>query len=665
MCSPRVGDDVRSDYFDSLADVDAYKTQKPSSRAPVCERPARSQLLVCHDFQGGYSEQKDARGYTFEHWGCTDVFIYFAHKRVSLPPPGWVRAAHQRGTAILGTLIFEWDESKGDLGVLLDGPVPRHLSGIRNAMSHHFADKLIELALERGIQGFLVNVEVPLELFATSNEILRQLDRTHNAERLRRWVEYLRDAGAMVVPDWQVVWYDAVTYPDGRLAWQDSLSPANAPYFQAAGRGFTNYTWAKPENCAQLNDHFHPSLRLSAAVADSMHFPRAHVFVGIDVFGRNCFGGHDTHHSLAMVGAPAEDAPVDGADEGTALGLSVALFAPGWTWEHDAPPERPWSEWWDEDCAFWLRGPHPITHFFPTRAMPWQGNADAGSLGFRTNFALGSGTHWFFGGADVRAVPAAWTDQGVSAPKPDLAWPTPRYVLDEHGAPSSIAVQAALRDDYAWSGNVSLVLTPELPARVCVPLLALASHLPWSGSVTLTLRLSVQTDGPVQLCLVLGPERTVLSGTTHMTKCEHGWQQVMTRLDVPTTRLSASGEVHVCVCVVGAARIGQLEALAHTCATHAAPHESHRPHSEPPEAPCDAEPHEATMADGVLSWPDMAPWCASYEVFLLADEPAWLGTATQHERTRVRIEGALPEGSVLQVRPIGAWPQDPVALAAV
>ena len=116
-------------------------------------------------------------------------------------------------------------------------------------------------------------------------------------------------------------------------------------------------------------------------------------------------------------------------------------------------------------------------------------------------------------------------------------------MLDEHGAPSSIAVQAALRDDYAWSGNVSLVLTPELPARVCVPLLALASHLPWSGSVTLTLRLSVQTDGPVQLCLVLGPERTVLSGTTHMTKCEHGWQQVMTRLDVPTTRLSASGEV--------------------------------------------------------------------------------------------------------------------------
>lgn len=30
--------------------------------------PDRPKLLVCHDFEGGYKENPDLRGYTFEHW---------------------------------------------------------------------------------------------------------------------------------------------------------------------------------------------------------------------------------------------------------------------------------------------------------------------------------------------------------------------------------------------------------------------------------------------------------------------------------------------------------------------------------------------------------------------------------------------------------------------
>ncbi|GFH25345.1 glyco_hydro_85 domain-containing protein [Haematococcus lacustris] len=40
-------------------------------------------------------------------WEAADVFVYFSHQLVTLPPPGWVTAARQNGVKVLGTLITE------------------------------------------------------------------------------------------------------------------------------------------------------------------------------------------------------------------------------------------------------------------------------------------------------------------------------------------------------------------------------------------------------------------------------------------------------------------------------------------------------------------------------------------------------------------------------
>ena len=138
--------------------------------------PDRPKLLVCHDYAGGYIEHswpevrctnagKRQRGmldhvhtltcshqmlqrcggdmrsaYRLSHWRCIDTFVYFSHHLVTLPPTGWVKAAHLHGTKVsmyrsadnpsivasmacavsqgmqcrqvLGTFITEWDAGK-------------------------------------------------------------------------------------------------------------------------------------------------------------------------------------------------------------------------------------------------------------------------------------------------------------------------------------------------------------------------------------------------------------------------------------------------------------------------------------------------------------------------------------------------------------------------
>ena len=62
-------------------------------------------------------------GYSFAHWNSIDIFVYFSHHLVTVPPVGWVAAARQHGVSILGTIITEWEEGKQQLESVLSDPV--------------------------------------------------------------------------------------------------------------------------------------------------------------------------------------------------------------------------------------------------------------------------------------------------------------------------------------------------------------------------------------------------------------------------------------------------------------------------------------------------------------------------------------------------------------
>ena len=545
----------RPDYFDSLDDLhlwhqmnygdnlqDNLESCSQHNGPPVagCDRPssptkATPKLVVCHDFQGGYNEDPQQRGYSLEHLHLVDTFIYFSHKRVSVPPVGWLTAAARSCTKVLGSLLFEWAESIPDMARLLRGP-ERKAMPLRGepCFSPQYAIELIGLALERGFSGYLVNIEVGLDLgFSCSGEAwpawvgekARVVEMHRNAERLRGWVHYLREEGTRRfieagkdADEWEVMWYDSVVYPHGQLAWQDALNQHNISFFQAAHTFFTNYTWARPPqplppgHLVDLDDQnpqilqlrgfgltgpddggFHPQLLLSAAMVDSLNRLREDVHVGIDVFGRNCWGGLEAWRSLDMIG------PQKTSQE--ALGLSVALFAPGWTWEEknagrDLEPSlaaqtRQWSDWWHIDSAFWIGLPNnpvpnqyritltandvkPLQSYFNRSSLTLRRRRRrAGKDGFHTNFSFGSGASWFDRGKCVHdwtqlKAPsketesmAGFTDMGVCMPKPDLLYTSWHDAEKWPGKsrPELESVSWAFDQERVWSGTTSLLVS--------------------------------------------------------------------------------------------------------------------------------------------------------------------------------------------------------------
>ena len=123
----------------------------------------RSRLLVCHDMMGGYLDDRLVQGasvrpetvpFYMRHWHMMDAFIYFSHHFVTLPPPTWTNCAHAHGVRVLGTLITENEDGARRTG--------RFLSSIESA--HRLADQLVAMAQYYRFDGWLVNIENPLDV---------------------------------------------------------------------------------------------------------------------------------------------------------------------------------------------------------------------------------------------------------------------------------------------------------------------------------------------------------------------------------------------------------------------------------------------------------------------------------------------------------------------
>ena len=66
-------------------------------------------------------------------------------------------------------------------------------------MSTSTADLLVELALERGFDGWLINIEVPFGISGV-------LSVEEHVEKMLIWLRYLRDEVARRIPNGEVMW---------------------------------------------------------------------------------------------------------------------------------------------------------------------------------------------------------------------------------------------------------------------------------------------------------------------------------------------------------------------------------------------------------------------------------------------------------------------------
>ena len=207
-------------------------------------------MVVCHDIPAGINEEKRSQGlyshdrndctveqnhYRFTNWDNIDIFIYFGHYTVTIPPPSWIDIAHKHGVKMLATLIFEqWDDTKAvgkEAKVMLDGKVVARLDfeDKKDAKDGNkfYALKLVEIAKHFGFEGYLINFEVVIEDTAV----------------LIEWLAFLRQKLHEEVKGAELMWYDSVLHTDGTLKWQSALNEKNYKFFEVCDSFFTDYHW--------------------------------------------------------------------------------------------------------------------------------------------------------------------------------------------------------------------------------------------------------------------------------------------------------------------------------------------------------------------------------------------------------------------------------------
>eukprot|EP00752_Nemacystus_decipiens_P002453 g2310.t1 len=372
--------------------------------------PLKSRLLVCHDYAGGYGEDRLVQGggydraYRMYDWGLIDIFVYFSHNLVTIPPAGWIDVAHRHGTRVLGTFITEWDKGYDVCAELLGS----------EATADRAAEKLARIAADHGFDGWLVNIENKVDpgrnvdvLVHFVRSLTARMRAATSSPAAGRRDEH-GSAGSSSSSSSRndgctVLWYDSVTM-DGELKWQDRLNRKNRRFFDACDGIFSNYTWKAD----------YPSA--SALEAEARRYD---VYMGIDTFGRGTWGGgkFDVDKALGKI---------------RRAGVSAALFAPSWTMEDETtgggqvdpdPARGGWIETEQEfgeiDAEFWRR---IGAAWHPPRSVPGGGGGGRGPsagppllLPLLVNFGHGVGNAWRIEGEEVavfgRSASAVAADQ--------------------------------------------------------------------------------------------------------------------------------------------------------------------------------------------------------------------------------------------------------------
>lgn len=289
------GGDLR--YFDTIAELEQWESGDPRRAEPLARDfpalPHRRRVLHCHDYAGGYTPSADEDYLaTFSSWALFDVFVYFSHHRVVVPPRVWIENAHRERKRVLGMFLFEGPDSPKAQAFLASEDTWRRT-----------ADKLVDLCVFYGFDGWLINCEASLG---------------ESRGAFVSFLTYLRSSmKERVGSHAQVIYYDAHD-GDGAFKHQDALLPSNKAYFAACDGIFLNYRWFDYDTVAR-----------SVEEAGDRQWD---VYAGVDVWARNC--DYDEGPGCKEAVARA-----------TAGGVSVALFAPGWVQEEGpGTKELPGSE---------------------------------------------------------------------------------------------------------------------------------------------------------------------------------------------------------------------------------------------------------------------------------------------------------------------------------
>lgn len=170
----------------------------------------RPQVIVCHDYKGNYLDDRflgvgtgQWEEFRFYNWNVVDVFIYFSHNLISIPTLQYLNAAHENGVKVIGTFIVENNDGREKLHEILKS----------REQAERVADSLVEISKRLKFEGYLLNVEVPVD--------------SSHVHMLKHFIRYLTQKTHQEIPEGIIIWYDSVTLPSGNLIWQNELNAKN------------------------------------------------------------------------------------------------------------------------------------------------------------------------------------------------------------------------------------------------------------------------------------------------------------------------------------------------------------------------------------------------------------------------------------------------------
>ncbi|CCH42567.1 Cytosolic endo-beta-N-acetylglucosaminidase [Wickerhamomyces ciferrii] len=311
-------------------------------------------VLVCHDYKGNYQDEEDqnplgyfphssGQHYYIQYPSLVDIFVYFSHNRVSVPPVSWINSLHKQGIQVLGTIIVEgMDFAESD----------RLLSKDENG-NFKFVEILAQIARYYKFDGWFLNIESRLTSFGKSFEV-------------PAFEEALKTRLHQLVSDSKLIWYDSLVTEKNRVFYQNSVNEWNYDHFNASDLFFTNYWWTQEKLSENIKN-----IGLLGA--------EKKLFVGIDIWGRGSkVGGGGFESSIAINALKKSQS-------------NVALFAPAWTYENFDK-----EDFYHNDKKFWLgndssdfTGGSVSTYVKHYTAPVYTKN---GNAIFYTNFSTGEGS---------------------------------------------------------------------------------------------------------------------------------------------------------------------------------------------------------------------------------------------------------------------------------
>ena len=411
-----------------------------------------SKIMLCHDMMGGYTESdrydqgtKDMTSYSVHHWHLLDIFVYFSHHLVTIPPVQWINASHKHGVKCYGTFITEWETG---------AKYCHNVFFANSSMAIRLADALVNIAVSCGFDGWLINIENHCDVSILPH--------------IRTFLKRLKSRNL------EVSWYDSVSSIDGNIRYQNELNSTNKTFFQCVDSFFTNYRWNGG------------SPRRSAAAATSVGRLPADVFMGCDVFGRGTYGGGGWNVDVALRSA-------------FEYSTSLAIFAPGWVYEHlGTSPER----FVENNMKFWSK-------IEAAMQQCSGGSRGAGgratvtpivtSLPLLTNFSVGSGPARFAYGTRCSSV-KSWSTLSEIDPLPSCWMNGPTVVEKDEG---KTRMRASIELDQGAFQGCGTVLLKGILARKRVDIPLYTCRCETIGGRDILVSLTHRTKYSSEVCLTI------------------------------------------------------------------------------------------------------------------------------------------------------------------